>query len=64
MAKTPTGRTPSQPVLQNIPIHTEEGDRMRDILKKQAGFNGIKPAPRKGPDDGSSEQMRRYYDYG
>jgi DNA polymerase I-like protein with 3'-5' exonuclease and polymerase domains len=30
---TPTGRIgPSQPPMQNIPIHTEEGDQIRAVL--------------------------------
>lgn len=33
--RTPTGRVPSQPRMQNIPIRTEEGRRIREAFLKE-----------------------------
>ncbi len=45
VGRSPTGRAPINPDIQNIPIHTEEGDKMRAVLEHIAWTGGTSPRP-------------------
>lgn len=42
---TVTGRWPSKPAIQNIPIRTEEGHKMKETLQHVAWTGGSSPRP-------------------